>query len=153
MEPAPPGSATADGSRRGAWRSRPRPPRRDPRPTERPVAAAPPESSRARARPGTVSPVLHPSVVVLHPALLLLSGLALAALHRVEDLLRLALGQILRLRLGRLLLGRGRTAGRRRCPPAAAAALGRWWRPAPLGELQVPFRAGGGGLEQQRLPQ
>src|SRR6476646_6024795 len=108
MEPATPASAPANGSRRGACRSAPRPPRRDPRPPTRPVAAAPPEASRARARPGTVSPVLHPAGVVLHPALLLLSGLALAALHRVEDLLRLALGQILRLRLGRLLLGRGR---------------------------------------------
>src|SRR5437867_2191594 len=90
--------------------------------------------------PGTRSPVLHSTRGVgLHPPLLLLARRPLAPLHRVEDLLGLALGQVLRLRLLRPRLLRA--AARRRWAAPTPTLLRRRRRVAALGELEVPLGA------------
>src|SRR2546426_11602401 len=103
-------------------------------------AAGPPAGAGPRAGPRAVrarrSPVLHsPGGGVLHAPLLVLARQPLASLHRVEDLLGLALGQILGLGLRRPLLRRLRAAGwGRRIARAPAPALrrgGRGGAPAP----------------------
>ncbi len=104
----------------------------------------PPWASAASEQQADHQSFTPPAEPDLQPALLLGAGLPLAPLHRIEDLLRLALGETLAPRLAfALLLGLAAAPGRRRCPATAPTASARRRRTAAIGQLEVPLGPGG----------
>src|SRR4029078_8543588 len=95
-------------------------------------------------------PIPPPGCGVLTPPPLFRLRFPLPPVHRVEDLLRLALGEPLALRFGgRLLALPASPTGLRR--PAPSSARGRRRGLAACGQLEIPFGPRRRGLQHERL--